>query len=375
MIVLKTLLYMVSGFSFRNKNIFIFGAWFGKRYSDNSKFLADQIINSKKFQNKKIIWIGNESTWPLDGVNSIKFVKRNSIKSIWYQLRAGYAFVSHGYQDLGTVSLLKGAIVYQLWHGFPIKCIGADDPGNPNEGSLKYENYRFFLANSPVMAKRVKSAFKNYGANSENILIAKQPREDYLILNKDNVNLKKEIRRKLGIKNDQIVITYLPTFRDNSEKTFSFVKDSKREVYEYLEEKNAIILERQHFVRDMHSNTKGSSNGNRFVDLNEGIEVQDVLLITDYLITDYSSVYVDFIHLGKPIIHFLYDGDDYQKNDRGLYSNDPRKEFAGPIAYSQKELIPLLELSKDEFGKKRCDAVKNLCLNTSTSLIDLIENK
>lgn len=68
------------------------------------------------------------------------------------------------------------------------------------------------------------------------------------------------------------------------------------------------------------------------------IDTQELLLICDLLITDYSSCYIDFLHCNKPIIHYLFDGEYYQKNDRGLYYSF-KDVAAGPIIYDEAELI------------------------------------
>lgn len=61
---------------------------------------------------------------------------------------------------------------------------------------------------------------------------------------------------------------------------------------------------------------------------------QKIARVTDYLVTDFSSVYVDYLALDRPIIHFLYDGEKFIENDRGIYAKDPYLEFAGPVVYS-----------------------------------------
>ncbi|WP_163621650.1 CDP-glycerol glycerophosphotransferase family protein [Lactiplantibacillus plantarum] len=376
MVIIRTILYFFSSFFPRSPRILVFGAWFGKRFSDNPRYLLDEMLKSEHFRNNQFIWIGNRDTFPTNYDVRVQFVVRNSWKSFWYQLRAYKAFVSHGFQDLGSVSLLKGAITYQLWHGFPVKHIGADDPGNANEGQHTYEHYQFFLANSKIMADRIYTAFKNYGATRNNTIVAPQPRDDYLQHNVNNANLKNKIRQKLGVSRTAIIISYLPTFRDNSEQVFYFTENSSPRLRAYLRANHMVILERQHFARNNQlTAVTNKQDSDLFINLTEQVEVQDVLLVTDYLISDYSSVYVDFLHLKKPIIHFLYDGDNYFKNDRGLYVADPKTEFGGPIAYSLDDLITLLKEPPEklhQFGERLST---KLSLASSPTLITILESK
>ncbi|MDQ7937736.1 CDP-glycerol glycerophosphotransferase family protein [Lactiplantibacillus sp. WILCCON 0030] len=370
--MVRNIVYLLSGWFPRSDEIVLFGAWFGKRYSDNPRYLLQEILESNRFSQKRIYWIGNSDVKPHITDSRITFVKRNSFKSYWYQLRAKKVFVSHGFQDIGSISCLKGAMVFQLWHGFPIKHIGADDPGNSTEGSNLFEQYQYFFADSDVMANRIKTAFKNYGASDKNVIVGTQPRVDYLQENKDNSSLKRLIRKKLNISEDATVYTYLPTFRDNSSEVFSFLRDSGTKFEEWLDNNNSVLLERQHFARNVNDKRLIESKDQRFIDLSEAVEVQDVLLITDYLITDYSSVYIDFLTLNRPIIHFLYDGDKYIKNDRGVYANDITSEFAGPVANNITELIDYMNMPVKYFISKNETLKQSLGIGNETHLVDII---
>ncbi|WP_367369428.1 CDP-glycerol glycerophosphotransferase family protein [Pediococcus ethanolidurans] len=338
--LIRTFLYWISGFSKRDKTIILFGSWFGERFSDNPKFLLMQLNCSEK----KCYWIGNEKIRKEVEFNHVNFVRRNSFKAFWLELKAGYAFVSHGYQDLGSVSLLRGNITVQLWHGFPIKRIGADDKKNKKEGNKIFESYSFFLANSPLMKKRIISAFKYYGANEKNVVLAQQPRVNYLSENIDNINLRIEIRKRIGVSEYQTMILYLPTFRNKLSDSFSFY-NQQSSFFEKLDKKsNFVFVERQHFASKTHKNVNKEK---KFViEMNSQIDVQDALLAADILVTDYSSVYVDFLVLKRPIIHFIFDNKNYEKKDRGIYNTKFENEAAGPIVYNTGDLADLLNSIK-----------------------------
>lgn len=351
MVFVRAILYFLSGFAKRSQDIYIFGAWFGKRFSDNPKYLLYEMLAESNLRHKKFIWVGDPDTWPAKTTGRITFVKRNSLQSFIYQLRAGKAFFSHGYQDFGSINLLRRAVTYQLWHGFPIKHIGSDDPKNADEGKHSYERYQYFLADSKLMSSRIESGFKNYGASKTNIIIATQPRVDYLQENQENDKLIHSIKKKMGISLDKKVYTYLPTFRDNSSQFFSFSRNVDLTFQNFLKQENGVLLERQHFARDQSMFERVDIDTNRFINLSESVEVQEVLLITDYLITDFSSVFVDFTILNRPIVHFLYDGANYINQDRGVYIKNIVQDFAGPVVYTIDELIDELEKPSSNFSK------------------------
>ena len=188
--------------------------------------------------------------------------------------------------------------------------------------------------------------------------------------------LKSRIKNQLGIKDSTTVIAYFPTFRDNTEQVFSFVENDNEMLKKTLRDNQMTILERQHYARDNHhTNDFDQPVNTPFINLPENIEVQDVLLISDYLISDYSSIYIDFLQLNKPIIHFLYDGDNYLKYDRGLYSNVPEYEFGGPIAYSVDDLVKLLQLPQNQFQSQNRALSDRLALASQPTLIQILESK
>lgn len=365
--LLRTILYYLSGFSKRNNDYVVLGAWFGKRFSDNSRYVIEELKQNRDY---RIIWIGEKSLKSDVENASVEFVRRNSLKSAYYLLRAGNALVSHGYQDLGTFNLMRNADVIQLWHGFPLKRIGSDNKRSRNEGIHSYENYSYFLANSKLMKERMISAFHNYGANEGNVIIAEQPRVKYLKSMSDNEDKIRSIKEFLKLPLDATIISYLPTFRDTSEKIFSFSETSNEKLDDYLIKNNIYILERQHFVREANN----SINRNNIIVISERLDVQDLLLVTDLLITDYSSVYVDFLPLHKPIVHFLYDGKEYEENDRGLYCDSLIEEAGGSIIYSKDELDNFI-MNKSSWSTSIVEDNKILKLignNEKSNIIDYL---
>lgn len=361
-------LFFLSGFSYRFKNRYLFGAWFGQRFSDNPKFLLLQMLEDKRYKDARFIWICNKNIESEIGIDDFRLtiVERNSFKSIIAQLSSKYIFMSHGYQDFGSLNLTRNSDSYQLWHGFPIKKIAKDNSQTSTEGDHYYQRYRFFLADSVIMKKRLITAFSGYGANEKSIIIANSPKSDYLLKNKNNEQLKSEIRKKIGILDSAQVVSYFPTFRDNSKKMFSFTEYDSTLKDELLSN-NMVILERQHLAAKHQTDI---SENNRIIELSDNIDVQDVLLISDYLITDFSSVYVDFLVMNKPIIHFLFDGLEYIKEDRQTYAADPISEFAGPIAYSLEELMNILIFEKLDFHQLLVCAKRKLMINHNDSLLE-----
>lgn len=327
--ILEIPLYFISGIFIRNKNRIILGAWNGEKYSDNSKYMMNYISQIDKFE---LIWIGKKKLKNNIPIKSnIKFVEYNSLKSYYYLLTSKYIFITHSYTDVSKFNVLKGAKVIQLWHGIGIKKIGSNTISHIRFfDKIRFKlqsiirNYDYFICSSKLNQKRNLIAFKYYGANEDNIIESGQPRNDILFkFNQNDIdNVKEKYFKEYNIPQNKKIITYLPTFRINQQEQFSFWdlnhKNMER-LKHILETNNIIILEKSHQHSIDITNKKQSNNYIYNISSISDIDTQELLLVTDILITDYSSVYMDYLLLDREIIHYVYDYEKYTTSDQGLY--------------------------------------------------------
>lgn len=328
------LFYFLSNYTIRKKNLVLFGAWFGTQVTDNPMYLLKEMLTLKVNAQYQFVWIGNRKCKQILKEyfgEQVVFCRRNSFKAYWYQMRAQYAFVNQGYLDLGAVNLLKGATLVQLWHGFPVKRIAADAPNFTQKRS--YHHCDYFLSTSPTMNDRLLSAFRYWGINQHNIIHVGQPRNIALL----EMNNTARIRKRLGIPKEGKIVSYIPTFRDNTQQVFSFHQLTNQQMI-LLEKANIYVIEKQHYAR----NHNIQSSSGHIVELPKDFDTQQLLCITDILVTDFSSVYIDFLLLNRPIVHFVYDLESFINTDRGLYEHDFKKEAAGPIVKDVHQLLRVL---------------------------------
>lgn len=108
----------------KNKNLWIFGAWFGDKYADNSKYLFEYVNKNKP--EIRAIWVTrNENTYKLVKKEGYEVYFKNSLKGFLYSSLAGVGIISNAFNDIPyTTGRMK---IVQLWHGTPLKKIVFDE--------------------------------------------------------------------------------------------------------------------------------------------------------------------------------------------------------------------------------------------------------
>ena len=332
---LQILLLPVYGFSFlipRNKKIWVFGCGFGKRFADNPRYLYLYISQNCSEQIRPI-WISKNK-------EIVNFLNQNHYEAYYYLSWKGIitclrsaVYVFDNYSKDINFWLSGGATKVNLWHGSGNKKTNYDNkfdkirhPNNLYEVWTSFPRrlsdekpHHYTLATSEAMSSIFVSAFKT---DSKHIIIDGYPRNDILF---DECGIKNIVTKKendlLDIiykkKRDQIkIIAYMPTFRDSEEKLLQILQ---------LEELNKFLdINRLFLIIKLHPKSKIK---NKFANLkytniilaDAEIDVYSFLKEVDLLITDYSSVYTDYLLLDRPVIAFHYDWELYNQNTRDSY--------------------------------------------------------
>jgi CDP-glycerol glycerophosphotransferase len=179
------------------------------------------------------------------------------------------------------------------------------------------------------------------------------PRNDIMHWdNKDEIADK--IRERLGIPKDKKTVLYAPTWRDDEYYTkgqYKFtLKLDLRLMKEELGDEYVILLRTHYFIADSIDVTglEGFAyNVSRYDDISE------LYLISDFLITDYSSVFFDYANLKRPMLFYTYDLEKYRDVLRGFYI-DIEEELPGPLLFTTEEIIDSLR-NMDELVEKYKD--------------------
>lgn len=270
----------------------------------------------------------------------------------------------------GIQKIKKNQILINLWHGIPLKSMNYME-----EKTEKYKAFTddYLITNSKFESLLLTSTmfipFKNH-------VLTGSPRLDYFLDQKNNIllnNLKRKYTK---------IIIYLPTFRngfmDRTEgkfngNLFNFKKLNYDRLTYYLKEHNILLMVKYHQSEKnkINFNLDNLENVLSLTDdffISQKIDLYELLPYTDLLITDYSSVYLDYLLLNKPIIFTPTDLEEYSI-DRGLLLEPYEEWTPGPKVVNQKQLeeavkdsfsndsyiLARKEIMKKVFGKRNLD--------------------
>lgn len=339
--------WLMQRFRKRDPMTWVFGAWHGHAYSDNARAVYEYTLC--KHPEINAVWLtDNKDVFCSLKANNKPVAMIHSKEGKRHCLQAGFAFITIDARDLNKW-YINGVKQIWLWHGMPLKKIGCD---MDVMATIK-EKIRFkfpYYAKKPYMFISIggfwdaalQSAFK---ISAKNIIHTGLPRNDafFSSLNNSFINSIK-LRHK-----NAIVLLYMPTYRDykitrehqayNPFSDFCFDRDKFVQV---LEEKNIIFLYKGHF-NDLNTNRLHEQFGERFFVIDDSMynnlyaEISNV----DVLITDYSSIYFDFLLLNKPVILAPFDYNEYLQKSRSLYF-DYDSTMIGTKAYNWNELLQIL---------------------------------
>lgn len=380
------LIYYLSGFFPRSENVWVFGSGGGKRFGDNPKwffYYCNWRKNNLDFTGSRFIWISRDKEVVQHIINmNYEAFYLYSIKGIYYCLRAKVYVFDNNPVDISYV-LSRKAIKVNLWHGSPLKKIiwdALDNTLGKNRSYLKKDSssllklfYRFLhplyfykidllTASSQYVKKCFCSAF--YVAK-DNVCITGYPRNDvFFDLEYIRNSLENEIQYKYILKLKEVnrykkIIIYMPTFRDTKLKSDNLTVDDLFLLDRFMISNNCLLICKYHFITKKKNKNKLGLKNIIFLDPEE--DPYPILKISDILITDYSSVFFDYLLMDKPIIFYPYDFDTYVRNDRELYVDNYDDETPGPKAYNLNELMDLIKVyiyTKDLINIEKYTAIK-----------------
>lgn len=341
-----------------------FKAFNGKSYACSPKAIYEYMLTQEKYKDFKFIWVFKEPekhSYLAENPNTtiVKDATRDYMKAM-----AKSKYWIHNYRVADHIYPKADQIYVQCWHGTPLKRLGYDIVNSDNalnstnEIRFKYKvdaaKFSYILSPSKFASEKFISAWNLKAICKENCVIEQgYPRNDELFNAKEDDKLR--IKEALGIENvDKKIIFYAPTWRDNqhdskigyvykTEVDFDKLRDALGDEY--------IILFRAHYLV---ANSFDFEKYSGFVyDVSKYDDINDLYIVSDLLVTDYSSVFFDYANLRRPMIFYMYDFEEYKNEMRDFYFDI--SELPGPIVKDEDSLIDAINSLEDyqkEYGRK-----------------------
>ena len=334
------------------KTTIIFETFNGRSYACSPKALYECMLSDPKFKKYTFVWCfryPEQYAFLADNPRT-KLVTYESLEYFHAYTRAKY-WVVNSMIPL-QIAKRKQQVMLQTWHGTPLKRLRGDivqdTQGVLNthddlvkKNHLDSTRYDYFVVPSPRTVKNFVSAFAlPVGEKRDLVLETGYPRNDFLhSYHQSDVET---IRQRLKLPEGRKVILYAPTWRDDQysdelgfvyEPPIDFAKLRAELGDEYI-----VLFRAHYFVAD----TYDFSRHEGFVyNVSSVDDINELYIVSDVLITDYSSVLFDFANLQRPMIFFMYDRVHYQKELRGFYF--PPEELPGDIVSTQAEVTSHLK--------------------------------
>lgn len=330
----RTFLYIWGFFVPIQKKTMIFCSFGGRKFDDSPKAIYEEVCSRKEFDDWNLIWVFTEPE--KFELHRGKKVKIDTIR-FFHALLYSKVWVSNSGMDRGIDLHRKKNVIVETWHGTPLKKIGGDENQNSLGGGMvapkgKPDNKTIRCAQSEFDRDIFARIFN---ADKDAILLCDLPRNDALF--RYSLEEIERIKNKLNIGIEKKVILYTPTYReyliDENRNTFlappmDLMKWERELGDEY------VLLIRAHYAVSNALNITESS----FVkDVSDYPCLNDLYIISDMMISDYSSTYFDYSILNRPMFCFAYDLEEYEKK-RGLYLNI-KEELPCEIDRTEESLI------------------------------------
>ena len=361
----------LSLFCKRDKKLIVFCAMHCKTFDSNSKFLFLHFLQNEPDYNVQFVINDDEKRAALIEQYGNHFIDTRTKEGKKLAIKAATWVVSWLDLPIGGLFLNFRRFVLHLGHGTPLKGLGCTEKDGKLIKKLYYKlnntNITYSLASSEFVATIIARCM---GFTTKRVLVTGQPRTDALFekpvevpeLNKDSFN-----------------ILYAPTWRQHAEvKLFPFSDFDKQKLEDFLVKNNIHIFIRFHpaYEESIPADILSIKNISLF-SAKKYNEVMDYINCFDSLITDYSSIYLDYMLLERPIIFLPYDLEDYESTVG--FTMDYMENTPGPKPKSFNEFLEELNKIKNEpeeycthiheLNKKLNNSTKNACKELKNIII------
>jgi CDP-glycerol glycerophosphotransferase len=314
----------------------VFVSWKGKQCGDNPLAIAQELRS--RGDDREHIWaVADYSVAAPDGAKTVLTGTEDYFEALG---RSRYVIAN---DDMGlNYHKRDGQFYVQTWHGTPLKKIGFDITQPQFISGVGYfdvlvadvAKWDLLLSPNPFSTPIMRRAFRYEGE----VLESGYPRNDVLHSG-DAGRIAADVRERLGLPEGKRAVLYAPTWRDNQyyasgRYRFDFRLDLERAWRQLGDDYVFLIRGHHHMAEDVPAGTRPGFA----INVTAYPDISELFLVSDVLVTDYSSVMFDFAPTGRPMVFFTYDLEQYRDNLRGFYF-DFEAEAPGPLLATSDEVV------------------------------------
>lgn len=374
----------------RKKEIWLLGAY-RDQFADNAKYLFLYLV--RNHPEIRAYWVtGSGETYQTLKKLKLPVLRRWSVKGIYFALRAGVYFFCNYVSDI-NFWFSGGAIHVNLWHGIGIKQIEAGITSGPLKRKMnpspfnpsrllepdRWQRPDYFLSSTPVMTEHFARSFRipqdrclEYGYPRSDIFFDEEFREYSLTL--------VDYSQLWGLlKHHRKAFLLAPTFRDSGIPYLKAANINLRALDRTLAARDLMLIIKFHIDELQDEMWKSFEGLTNIALCPSDLDLYPILPEFHALITDYSSLYYDFILLGRPVIIYAFDVEEFNRDSRAFAMSFNENVFS-TVATDDQELSKLLvgelsvnprteELVKKFWGSyrgKSCERIYNKIMQVTT---------
>lgn len=351
------------------KNVILYESFYGRGLLCGPYALFSELIKHPVYGKYKHVWVLDDMDNHRDLIkkykrkySNVSFVEFGSKKYIKYLTSAGYLI--NNVTFYGYFIKKEGQVYINTWHGIPLKHLGYDMPGGGLDASNMARNFMhadYLISANPFLTDIYKNAFRQEGISKTKIIEEGYPRLDTLV-NTDRNEIYEELREKgVSVDSNKKIILYAPTWRGDSYANPDCSMDDFINLKETLEKMidtdKYQILVKVHQV--VYSIIKEKLDEFNYV-VPATMDANVILGITDILISDFSSIYFDYLATGRPVLFYITDLEEYSEK-RGMYFGVD--ELPGPNTDNLEVLGKWINDIDTVFAenKERYDKIRDWC--------------
>ncbi|CAG5301098.1 glycerol phosphotransferase WchX [Streptococcus pneumoniae] len=300
-----------------NKRKVVFDNFGGRGYGDNPKYIADELL--KQDENLDLVWVvENMSTFVPKGV-----------RKVWYGSWGAFFEWSTAKVWIDNIRnsdrpwKRKNQVYLQTWHGSDgVKIIEKDAESTLSKSYIRMAKYDGSISDAIISSCQLQTQTEQFKksfwlADNVEILEYGLPRNDDFFQKKKVDHINHTVRSKYNISLDELVILYMPTFRDDaSTKAYNLDYDKVINSFQDFYNRKVKVLIRFHPNVD---NTFFNNTDKRLINVTDYPNPQDLMFVADIMISDYSSAPIDFLLLNRVVFLYLPDFKEYQSDKNPFF--------------------------------------------------------